>query len=705
MFLIWIDILGFDKLASEVSKSARIEEREVRKNFISTINNEVTKLQEMGHICGVKYGQSDDWLLVAESLDNIYHILDTILSHNTGYKDYSKIPLEVGIEYSQFDQYADLEGVGLSVENNTIAFLKSHIINEFRNWYKEKNNTSIKESFIVLTEKCYSNLGIFDREHCIKIEHNAKIFYKLDINYVRNKAKFMKFLKIINIEKESLYGSLNDVFVEPNEFDSAIQLLEKNNIVFIVGDPEIGKTFTAIKLLWMYYLKGYKPKWIRGYEFSDRKEIRKIMVEGSELKPKVVIYLEDPFGKTKYEDADTIRREIGAYINRIKNMDVKVIFTSRLNIFNQFLKAKISVEEIENISIDMLLMKPSYGMDKMEKILINWSKYFNAKWLQKKEIKDAVIKNALRTLKTPLSIRDFAIEALNIEDLNVIKSIINKKSKETKKSFAEEVKNMNYERILFLSLNYILFSIEQNEIKTIYNEICLKNNLNAIKNNYEDLLQEFKYKIRISERNEFAHPSYEEGLVESWNYSEVFNFIIQVMNSLIKNKDPIVRGLVGFTLTENYGLIDKKEAIEPIILSVLKDKKADARLGVAMAASFYPKEIPLQFKIDLINRFIKDRHREIRACALNMISNDFELIPCDLRLNIIRQGLNDRAAFVRLEAVITVRSHLKSLPKEMVLNALECNKALLDYSGWFIRFIASIYYPIFKKEVEEYLTA
>jgi len=72
MFLIWMDILGFDKLASEVSKSTRIEERKIRMDFITIINNEVSKLQNSGIIHGVRYGQSDDWLLVVQSLDDIY---------------------------------------------------------------------------------------------------------------------------------------------------------------------------------------------------------------------------------------------------------------------------------------------------------------------------------------------------------------------------------------------------------------------------------------------------------------------------------------------------------------------------------------------------------------------------------------------------------------------------------------------------------
>lgn len=698
-----MDILGFDKLASEISKKARIEERKIRMDFITIINNEVSKLQKSGYLHGVRYGQSDDWLLVVQSLDDIYYILDIILNHSTGYRDYDKIPLEIGIGYSEFDENADLEGIGLSTENNTISFLKSYIINEYRNWYKDKYNTSIKESFIVLTKDCYANLGVFCKDHCFKIISNAETFYQLDIEFVLKRAQFIDFLKEINLPTESLYGSLNDVFVKPNEYNSIIELLEKDNVVFIVGDPEIGKTFTAIKILWTYYQKGYKPIWKRGYDFSDRNEIRKMMGEGNNLLPGHILYLEDPFGKIQYEDTDTIRREIGTYINIIKNMDVKVVFTSRLHIFNQFLRAKISEEEIKNISIDMLLINPSYDIEKNKLILINWSKYFNTKWFHKKELKTYIFTHALKYLKTPLSIRDFVIETINMNNYNEIKLVIEKKSVEIKKSFAEEIKNMSKEKILYLNLNYILFLLEPNEIKKIYEEICLNNNLNFIIENYGELSQEFQYKIQKAIRIEFTHSSYEEGLVESWNDPVIFHFLNSTIFSLLESANPIVRGLIGFSLTKNYNYIKNKESIKPIILKVITDKNVEARNGVASAARYYHKELPSTFKIELINRLTKDRHRGIRAQALQMINNDYDLVPPDIILKIINQGLNDRAASVRLDAVTFVRNHLKSIPKEMASEALECNRKLLDYSGWNIRYFASIYYSFFKKEVEEYL--
>ena len=55
-------------------------------------------------------------------------------------------------------------------------------------------------------------------------------------------------------------------------------------------------------------------------------------------------------------------------------------------------------------------------------------------------------------------------------------------------------------------------------------------------------------------------------------------------------------------------------------------------MGVAAAARYYHKDLPLGFKIELINKLINDRHRENRSEALQMINNNFDLLPYDLTI-------------------------------------------------------------------------
>ena len=51
--------------------------------------------------------------------------------------------------------------------------------------------------------------------------------------------------------------------------------------------------------------------WITGGSGGERDKVEgKLKEIGAELKPRHIIYFEDPFGKTKYESRDDLRRQI-----------------------------------------------------------------------------------------------------------------------------------------------------------------------------------------------------------------------------------------------------------------------------------------------------------------------------------------------------------------------------------------------------------
>jgi hypothetical protein len=72
-------------------------------------------------------------------------------------------------------------------------------------------------------------------------------------------------------------------------------------------------------------------------------------------------------------------------------------------------------------------------------------------------------------------------------------------------------------------------------------------------------------------------------------------------------------------------------------------------------------------------------------------------------LDIIQRGLEDRAAYVRQEAVRCVRFNLDALPESIILKAWSVHNELLHYSGWRIRYMASLTYRNFKQKVEKRL--
>jgi len=373
-YLIYVDILGFESLAEEIEKERGIEAREVREKFIDVINESVKTIERGGRIIGKRYGESDDWLLLTDSLENVFESILEILDHHTPYKGYEKIPLEIAMGTGEYDKWARFDGKELIIEKSTIKFLKTKIIGYYHNWYKQKHNQkSPKSTFIVLTESAYRELEPLDRTICLKIEYkynkaNGKeeiiTFFGADVNKVQQRGKVFEFLEKIGYAGSKLYGRIDEVYVPPLEYEEMARTLKEKRFAFITGTREYGKTYTAIRLMWEYYNSGYEPGWIKGGEPTERVKVReKLENIRAVLKPGHIIYFEDPFGRTKYERRDGLEREIGAIIDTVRQVeDVFVIITSREEVFKEFEKEKISAKELKEFEKKLNIKKPSYDV-------------------------------------------------------------------------------------------------------------------------------------------------------------------------------------------------------------------------------------------------------------------------------------------------------------------------------------------------------
>ena len=714
-YLIWLDILGFEKLTEEIAQKSRLSTRNVRDNFLSTIEGKIKELQEKEIIIGQSYGGGDDWLLVTSSIDLAFKTISKLLDHDTGYKDCEKIPLEIGIGDGEYDKWAKFEGKKLINENATISFLKTHIISAYREWYKLTFSRSVTSTFVTLTESVFNAMNPFDREYCKRIVHSNKDhinvkyapFYLADLGKVNERGRTFEFLERIGKSPDSLYNRIDSLFVEPNEYNKIIEVLEENKIVFLVGDPEIGKTYCAARILWEYYRKGYTPFWDPGSEFEERAENRKKMSE-CKLPDHSVTYFEDPFGRVKYEDRQILRREIGSFISQVQNSNSRAILTSREEVFNEFEREKLSQSNLRTFTIKMLLMKPTFSKEKMKEILLNWAKEYGCKWSESEPLKSLVAEKATQKLPTPLSMRDFALSSRSHNDLFNIELLIKKKSKEVKETFAEEITNMTKEKLLFLTLVNILQPVSSEIIKEVYLRKSKELGLDFERNSFELLEIQFNSKINqekawSDDRTlfHFTHPSYEEGIVVSWNKNGIHPFFLSIMESLLKEENPRVRGSCGLSLIKNFEDNSFQDEAKQLIHNVLNDKKADARFGVAEGIRHFYSSIPPLVGLEYLGTMSRDRNSSIRAAAIETVGAYINNIPIDQVLRLIKQGLEDRAARVRLATVTVVRQNLKSLPKELILKALEVNKQLTDYTGWFISYFASMLYNGFEEDVNK----
>jgi hypothetical protein len=453
-YLIYLDILGFTDLLKDIGNERGIESRKVRHDFISVIEKRLEEIKEKDRILEMIPYEGDSWILVTDARDKVFTSILEILDHNTGYKNYEKIPLEFGIGTGKFDKWAKFDGRHLTCEDEAIKWLRTYIINHYHNWYKQKhNNEPPKSSFIILTESAYHELEPLDRKKCQKIECRYKkddgkeeviTFFAANVDNVQQRGRVFEFLEKIGYAGSKWYGRIDEVYVPPLEYEDMARSLKEKRIVFITGTQEYGKTYTAVRLMWDYYNSGYVPRWIKGGEPAERIEVRRKLENiGAETKPRHIIYFEDPFGKTKYERRESLEREIGTIIDTVKQVeDVYVIITSREEVFKEFEKEKISAKDLTEFEKKLNIKKSSYDYEGRRAILLNWAEEENCKWLGNEELMELVLESIEdeKILPTPLSIKDFAVATFDIEKESELKKKNRREIKRDSKSICRRNK-------------------------------------------------------------------------------------------------------------------------------------------------------------------------------------------------------------------------------------------------------------------------
>lgn len=577
-YLLWFDILGFEKLAEEIAGKTHLAKRKVRTDFINILSERVEFMEAEGKIIGKNYGERDDWILIKDSLDSTFEVIFNILEHNTDYEDCRRIPLEVSVGTGQYDKWARFEGRKLIVEEATIKFLKTKIIGRYHELYKQKNKESPSSTFILFTESAYNDLEILDRRICRRIEYirdkglsdQSVVFFAADKARVKQRGRMFIFLEKIKHPNSRLYCRIDELYVHPSEYYEIIEALERERIVFITGTPEYGKTYTAVRLLWEYFEKGYEPIWSGGGEEIERREARRRLEEiEKELQSHRIIYFEDPFGTTRYESRDSLEREIGRILSCVKNVsDAYILITSREEIFKRFEKEHLSSVQLRVFEKTLNIKRPSYNYEKRKEILLRWAESKNCLWFNRKAMRDFVVGHLLReeNLPTPLSIRNFVFSTINIAKKRELEKQIILKSKETTLSFAKEISYMPIDKIVFLMYPFISSYFPVHLLKEEYEKLIKELNIKSPWK-FKRVVNWFKDdKIEISSGFiSFSHPSYREAIQQLLGKRERMTqqLFCKVLWEL-SNKSEVVWNIAR-VIAENFDLLPDRVREELLV--------------------------------------------------------------------------------------------------------------------------------------------
>jgi predicted amidohydrolase/predicted ribosome-associated RNA-binding protein Tma20 len=266
------------------------------------------------------------------------------------------------------------------------------------------------------------------------------------------------------------YLRINELFVEPREYSSLLGMLDRSKLLFITGDPGIGKTYTAVRLLKHYFDLKYEPLWYAGLERAERLTQRRVL-ENFQPREGQVIYFEDPFGRTTFERRDSIRRVFGPLVDALREIDARVIVTSRREVFEQFRQDSYTSLDFESFTEELNVVKPSYSAAALIKILHILGA--SASWYSEPTCRE-LVQSAITAgrLATPLAIRDFVFSTERVISEEPLLERLERRRVEQKELFTEELVACDLRTKLALSLVCLFGSQSAATLSGWFNQVA-----------------------------------------------------------------------------------------------------------------------------------------------------------------------------------------------------------------------------------------
>ncbi|WIM45358.1 SIR2 family protein [Methanosarcina mazei] len=349
------------------------------------------------------------------------------------------------------------------------------------------------------------------------------------------------FLRNIGFGKElenprSRYKNLTSLYVKPTEYNEICSKLEKDHVIFIIGEPHLGKTYTAIHLLWEYYQKGYETLHIRHDNLVTRlhenegnlTNLLLSLLSSKDGNP-VIIHFDDPFGETMERRTDEFAKGLNDFLLLSKKYEhLRIIVTTRLNIFREAL-AEQDCQNIEGLEKD-LRVHTSYKSEVLVDILHRYTQFYKPLWSTDEKIVRELDEKLPKMLPAPHNIEFFVRTSERLTSLEEIFQHVDK-SKEMIKALGEWMASLSDHEQIFLtwveiqSTSNILFtndSASKINLEDAYRETLAflykrryifsipPSSFSVDKDKFDMILLESREKDSDVSKFDFVHPSYHE---------------------------------------------------------------------------------------------------------------------------------------------------------------------------------------------------
>ena len=261
-----------------------------------------------------------------------------------------------------------------------------------------------------------------------------------------------------------------------------------------------------------------------------------------------IVYLEDPFGRTVFENREEFKTLFGNWVEKFRACKAKLIITSRAEVFKKFEQEVLTGDKLEAYQKELNVRKPSYKPEDLKKIARLYIEAYTS-WSGHEELVKTVMQGIDKgQLISPLMIYNLVKNfSKPVEIQQLTEAIKVAKSDDLVTQFAEEIKILTIPAKILL---YLVLLYGKKNISLIREMFVKVQTALFEKTKFEGSLFAFELKgqedhriQRLGERipvYRFSHPTYEEALIGLAEKDSVCALIVETsLTAILKEDDSI----------------------------------------------------------------------------------------------------------------------------------------------------------------------
>ena len=363
--------------------------------------------------------------------------------------------------------------VKIDCNKNTKIFYK---VFDFKNveqiLNENKNQITIRFKFEPLKENeldtiCINFIKNLNTYKNIEVLKKTEVYEKSVICYNYN----------TQYELEEIKKS-NKVFYETNAYKEAKEKLENQNVVILHGEPWVGKTTTARRLVQDYIEQGYM------FVYGNVDDLTKIKKQVA-IDEKIVCLLDDFLGSNvQYLEKNVADSTLDKIVGIFKNSkNKKLIFTTRTYIYNNAKSLFYKFYRSTSLKDEYLIDVTKYTYEEKGNILYNHMKVNNLLGTEthKKIAEDEFYVNIITNDNFNPGVIALICERIKDKNITNVKDYISKALNNPDELWEEEYQKLSeYEKIILIIIVLFGVKVPEEYVREQFEKIIKNENIQLL---------------------------------------------------------------------------------------------------------------------------------------------------------------------------------------------------------------------------------